>query len=164
MQVYLIVNQTNGKAYVGKTVNGNLRDYLSVKRWQVRHNKILGMPIISAIRKYGWENFDVQTVAVCSTEAELNNLERLWIVLLDSTHTGYNICSGGEGAAGRHCSPSHRRKIGLANSGRKPVGYIRTEKHRRQLRERMRGNTVGRWGRNGKPDAETGFLHPIKTC
>ena len=85
MQIYLIVNRMNGKTYVGKTVSQNLYDYLSVKRWQVRHGRISGMPIIAAIRKYGWENFDVQTVAICETEAELNNLERLWIAILDST-------------------------------------------------------------------------------
>jgi len=145
MQIYLIVNKASGKTYVGKTVSDDLHDYLSVKRWQVRHNHVLGMPIISAIRKYGWANFDVQTVAVCSTEPELNNLERLWIAALDTRHTGYNVCSGGEGImSGRSPSEEHRKKIGLANKGRKPAGYVRTEEHRRQLRDRMRGNSIGR--------------------
>ena len=149
MQIYLIVNRMNGKTYVGKTVSQNLYDYLSVKRWQVRHGRISGMPIIAAIRKYGWENFDVQTVAICETEAELNNLERLWIAILDSTRMGYNICRGGSGTTGHSCSEETRRKIGAANKGRKPVGYVRTEEHRHQLRERMLAGGASKAGKLG---------------
>jgi group I intron endonuclease len=143
VQVYFITHKDSGKTYVGKTVSENLHHYLSTKRWQVRYNKVMGMPIISAILKYGWSAFDIQTVAVCKTEEELNNLERLWIAVLNSTHTGYNIClGGGAPTAGRHLSQETKDRIGAANRGRKPVGYVRTEEHRQQLRERQRGNKV----------------------
>lgn len=145
MQVYLITNKTTGKCYVGKTTSVNLHGYLSVKRWQVKHNHVFGMPIINAIRKHGWGAFDVRTVALCDTEEELNNLERLWILLLNTTNCalGYNICGGGEGGTGHKLSDATKRKIGLANKGRKPVGYVRTEKHRQQLKKRMMGNHIG---------------------
>jgi hypothetical protein len=46
VKVYLIVHKGSGKTYVGRTVKDNLNDYLSVKRWQVRHGRPGGMPII----------------------------------------------------------------------------------------------------------------------
>ncbi len=142
MQIYVIVHKTTGKCYVGRTVSDKLYDYLSVKRWQVRHNSVSGMPIIVAIRAYGWDSFDVRTVATCTTENELNNLERLWIIMLRATDPtfGYNVLEGGTGTSGHPCSDERKRKIGLANRGRKPVGYVRTTKHRQQLRDRMLGN------------------------
>lgn len=152
MHIYLIVHKESGKCYVGKTVSEDLHHYLSVKRWQVKHGRVCGMPIIAAIRKYGWSAFDVFSVANAESEQELNNLEQLWIVSLDSVRTGYNVCMGGESImAGRKMSESHKTKIGQANKGRKPAGYIRTVLHRQQLRTRMLGNKVGRWGRNGAP-------------
>ena len=146
MQVYLITHKESGKTYVGKTVMDNLHWYLSVKRWQVKNEKVCGMPIISAILKYGWDAFDVQSIAVCDTKKELSALERLWIAVLDSTHTGYNICYGGEGpTSGRPLSQETRDKIGAANRGKKRTAppYARTEKHRQQLRDRMQGNRIG---------------------
>ena len=47
------------------------------------------------------------------------------------------------GRTGLSCSPEHKCKIGLANKGKKPKGYVRTEEHRQQLRDRMKGNNVG---------------------
>jgi group I intron endonuclease len=145
MQVYLITHKESGKTYVGKTVMENLHGYLSVKRWQVNRKKVRGMPIISAILKYGWDAFDIQSVATCETKDELNGLERLWIAVLDSTNTGYNLCHGGEGPMGRSVSQETRDKIGAANRGKKRTtpAYARTEKHRQQLRDRMQGNKIG---------------------
>ena len=157
MQVYLITHKESGKTYVGKTVMKNLHWYLSVKRWQVKNEKVCGMPIISAILKYGWSAFDVQSVTTCETEEELNGLERLWIAVLDSTHVGYNVCHGGEGPTlGRKLSQETKDKIGAASKGRKPKVYIRTEEHRQQLRDRMRAGGGAKAGRlGGKRAAET---------
>ena len=97
-------------------------------------------------RADGWDAFDVQSIAVCDTKKELSALERLWIAVLDSTHTGYNICYGGEGpTSGRPLSQETRDKIGAANRGKKRTAppYARTEKHRQQLRDRMQGNRIG---------------------
>jgi group I intron endonuclease len=144
MQIYCLENKVNGKCYVGKTVSDNLHDYLSVKRWAVKHGKHLGMPVIRAISKYGWDNFETKVLATAETEEELNNLERLWIILLNTRAAGYNVTAGGDvSRTGMKNSPEHNARIGAANKGRKPAGYIRTEEHRQQLRDRMRGNELG---------------------
>ena len=54
-----------------------------------------------------------------------------------------NLTDGGEGISGAVRTEKWKRNIGLGNKGRKPVGYTRTEEHRRQLRERMKGNKGG---------------------
>jgi group I intron endonuclease len=147
MYVYLLTNKVNGKYYVGKTVHRNLNSYLSVKRWAARHGKFQGMPVVCAMAKYGVDNFSVDVLAVAYTPEELDELERLWIIALNSRDTaiGYNVNLGGSaGRLGMPCSEEHKIRIGAANRGRKPKGYVRTEEHRRQLRERMRGNKIGK--------------------
>lgn len=131
--------------YVGKTVSTNLNRYLSVKRWAARHNRTNGMRLIRAMAKYGVDSFTTSILAVASSVDELHTLERLWIIALNARdpRVGYNLLAGGNGAVGRVCTAEHKRKIGEANRGRKPVGYVRTEVHRQQLRDRMTGNTRG---------------------
>jgi group I intron endonuclease len=143
--VYLIENVVNGKYYVGKTVHHNLNSYLSVKRWAARHN-IKSAPIVSAMSEYGIDSFEVSVLGTAPTSDQLNELERLWIILLNARdpNIGYNVCVGGStGRLGLTTSEETKKKIGLANKGRKPKGYVRTELHRQQLRDRMMDNTIG---------------------
>lgn len=146
MVVYLLTNMVNNKKYVGRTVHDNLNRYLSVKRWQAKRGLTRNMPIVSAIAKYGWQSFDVTVLCRVSDVTLLDILERQWIEDLDTRNPdkGYNICEGGgTGRTGVKNSAEHNRLIGLANKGRKPVGYVRTEENRQQLRDRMKGNKIG---------------------
>lgn len=148
MFVYLLTNKVNGKYYVGRTVSKNLKRYLCCKKSNAKTGKRThGMPIINAIAKYGFENFYIDILAEPKTVEDLDNLERLWIILLDSRNPklGYNVQAGGtKGFLGRTMPDEAKLKIGAANKGKKPKGYIRTEEHRQQLRERMLGNKIGR--------------------
>jgi group I intron endonuclease len=146
MYVYLLTNKINGKYYVGKTSNKNLNSYLSKKRWDARYRPDMSIPVIRAMAKYGVDNFLVDILAIPITIEELNILERIWIIILDSRNPlfGYNVWPGGDiGRLGIPCSEEAKLKIGIANKGRKPVGYVRTELHRKQLRNRMLGNKIG---------------------
>jgi hypothetical protein len=60
-----------------------------------------------------------------------------------------NLTDGGEGISGAVRTEKWKRNIGLGNKGRKPVGYTRTEEHRRQLRERMKNGGASKAGRIG---------------
>ncbi len=55
--------------------------------------------IISAIRKHGWENFEVKILEefLQITPEEITARECYWIEKLNSTNPliGYNLCSGG---------------------------------------------------------------------
>jgi len=145
MYVYLLTNKLNGKYYVGKTKKKDLQKYFTFKKWCAKKGgNYHRMPVIAAIAKYGWDSFTVDVLSIVDTEEQVNDLECLWIVLLNSRNPdiGYNIAIGG----GRVCAPlseATKDKISAANKGRKPKGYIRTDLHRQQLRDRMKGNNIG---------------------
>jgi group I intron endonuclease len=115
MQVYLLENTTNGKYYVGKTVSKNLHWYLSVKRWQANHGNPGRMPVVAAIHKYGFDKFSIQVLTTAETRSQLDDLERLWIIALDSRNSahGYNICAGGVSGAKRAMPEEIKRKIAI---------------------------------------------------
>lgn len=108
--VYLHTNLENGKVYVGQTWQK------PQDRW-VRHCydaakgargcRRLG----DAIRKYGRNAFDQQILGIAQTQAELDNLEKLWIILLrsDNPQFGYNLQAGGSGI--RHRQSEETKKI-----------------------------------------------------
>ena len=148
MQVYLLENSINGKYYVGKTVNKNLKRYLSNKRHGARNGYITS-PLVAAMREFGDEIFTHQVLALGQTDEQICELEKLWIIALDARNpeVGYNVQPGGNvGHVPKPRGPMSeetKRKIGLGNKGRKPKGYARTALHRKQLSDRMQGNDKG---------------------
>ena len=108
MIVYLLLNTVNNKSYVGQT-----RSKLLSQRWNKSLNRSVNPHFRRAVQKYGPASFTREILAHCSTRAELDNLERLWISILrsDDGRFGYNIMPGGIGA--EHTSES-RRKISIA--------------------------------------------------
>lgn len=146
MYVYLLTNKENGKYYVGKTNHKNLNSYLSTKRCFAKKKVNVGMPVVKAMSEFGVDKFIVDVLATPNSTEDLDNLEKVWIILLDARNPelGYNVClGGGTGRTGVKTSEETKARIGAANKGRKPKGYIRTELHRQQLRDRMKGNNVG---------------------
>lgn len=93
-EIYKITNKINGKTYVGQTKNPlKTRLYSHLKK--VREDSKL--PIHCAIRKYGKENFLIETIESCKIN-ELNAKEIFWIKELNSLcQNGYNIRNGGRG-------------------------------------------------------------------
>jgi group I intron endonuclease len=100
MLVYLITNEIDGKYYVGQTIRT-----LSV-RW---HNHRSGVKLVgtkirlyNAMRKYGVENFSIRVLAEATSREQLNYLEQLWIICLQSNNSllGYNEHLGGAGSLG----------------------------------------------------------------
>ena len=86
--IYITTNITNGKIYIGQ------------KKSQVfLGNKYLGSGTLirSAIKKYGYSNFNVSMLEECSSKEDLDEKEIYWISKYDSMNKdiGYNICPGG---------------------------------------------------------------------
>jgi group I intron endonuclease len=100
--VYLHTNLENGKVYVGQT------QQKPADRW-TRHcydamKGARGCRLFSdAIRKYGPEAFDQQVLGEMQTQSEIDNLEKIWIILLQATNHqfGYNLQAGGSGTRRR---------------------------------------------------------------
>lgn len=98
MFVYLIVNDVNGKYYVGKTVNKSLRRYLKQKMSAAIRNPNAHSYLYHAIRKYGFERFHIcPLLSTLRTNEELCHWEIELISLFRSRDPkiGYNILPGG---------------------------------------------------------------------
>jgi hypothetical protein len=83
-----------------------------------------------------------------NSEQEAFEAERFFISYFGRKDLGKgclgNLTDGGEGLAGAVRTEEWKRRIATANTGKKRTTppYIRTEEHRRQLRDRQRGNKV----------------------
>jgi group I intron endonuclease len=143
--VYLVVNQINGKCYIGKTVTPLSR------RW-CRHCSIAShgsrLPFHRAIRKYGAGTFNISVLCYAPAD-RLGVIEQAAIAAFRAAHIPlYNVTEGGEGMVGYKHSDSARAKIGAGNRG-KPHGtsdhaLFRGHKHSAESRIKMSKTRKGR--------------------
>ena len=105
MIIYKITNKVNYKFYIGKTTKS------ASERFQIHiYNHKKGKTYLyKAMRKYGPENFIVESIESFSGNIDNENRESFWIIKL-SPH--YNLTKGGDGG---DTSNSHNYKIGMKN-------------------------------------------------
>lgn len=108
--IYVLHDTMTGRLYVGQTKN--------LKRRLYGHRKYGTNALSLAIRKNGWEAFELSIVAHASDAEELDELEKVWIAFLNATDSrvGYNRTLGGNCP---RATDEMRRKIGGANRGTK---------------------------------------------
>ena len=88
-KIYKITNQINGHFYIGYTkLNLQKRFNLHTK------SKTDKMPIVSAIKKYGSDNFFIELLYEFDDKLEATNCE---IRLIEELKPDYNIHRGGTG-------------------------------------------------------------------
>jgi group I intron endonuclease len=151
-EIYLITNILNEKAYVGQTKNGvEFRWSQHLMRTKRRNDALA-----SAIRKYGASAFDRQSLATASSQSELDNLEKVWIILLQTrAPQGYNLTSGGNVGTRRNpptletlarMSASHKghRPSKESNAKRSMTlkGRVITSAHRAKISEALTGQVI----------------------
>jgi group I intron endonuclease len=94
--IYKAVNITNGKCYVGQAQSFARRKkdhkcYYTKKKTR----------FYSAIKKYGWDNFEWFEIDRADSQEDLNQKEIFWIAELNSIHpNGYNLRDGGQNGGG----------------------------------------------------------------
>lgn len=90
--IYKVVNTVNNKVYIGFT------SFPVEKRWQehIYSSKYTDCKFYRAIRKYGKENFIVNTVYQTEDKDHALSVEVLLIAENDSFVNGYNSTSGGD--------------------------------------------------------------------
>jgi hypothetical protein len=126
--IYQLTYRGDGKKYIGKA--NNL--YKRIKQHSGHyHNQY----ICNAIKKHGWENFEVEILAEFDKidNLELLALETAFIVYEDSlSPNGYNICLFSNDATGRHHTDETKRQ--MSKNARKPwIGKKLSEEHRKNL-------------------------------
>lgn len=172
--IYKIVNNVNGKTYVGQTISS-----IKQRLRQHKHSALTKKTYLyNAMNKYGFENFKIEEIDTANTIEELNNKEIYWIKELNTKYpNGYNIADGGNGvkgfkhsqetkellrikstgnsnASGKHnISLESKEKMILAHKG-KPSNF-KGKKHTLEVRQKLAL-------RNCKPVMciETGIIYP----
>jgi group I intron endonuclease len=134
-EIYMAVNTTNSKKYVGQAVCwfSNGRKWGSIKRWRNHVERSLRgicecRALENAIRKYGDESFTLLILEECPVE-ELNYWEDYYIREYDTiAPNGYNLMSGG--GNGRIHHQETRAKMSETRTGKK---HSETTKQRMSL-------------------------------
>jgi arabinose-5-phosphate isomerase len=93
--IYKTTNLVNGKFYVGQCSNDPREKYLGS-----------GLLLNQAIEKYGRANFR-REILQYAEQADLDDLERIWIKRLNAQVLGYNIQDGGKG--GERVTPANKQ-------------------------------------------------------
>jgi len=102
--IYKATNKINGKSYIGQTLYP-----LNIRISQHKHEAIRKADnnyFHKAIRKYGVENFEWETLGEYPVK-ELNNIEIKTIEKYNTCGEGYNLTTGGDGVKGV-CGEKHR--------------------------------------------------------
>lgn len=144
--LYIHTNKANGKQYVG--ITNNIKH-----RWCKGCNYKSSKRFYSAIKHYGWENFDHEVIlsGLSKEEAEAKEIE--YIEKLNTKHpNGYNLSGGGglsnpceetrEKLRNRKFSPESLEKISRASKDRwdnDPEFRRKNEEHLRRLAQANRG-------------------------
>lgn len=141
--IYKIRNLKNGKVYIGQSIDTNRR----FRQHKNSINKNIICSLYRAINKYGIENFEFVVLEYITDKEKLTEKEQFWLDYYQSYNPefGYNICKEAESMRGFNCTEETKRKIALANKGRKCKPF--TEEHRKHLSEAMKG-------KNRKPKSE----------
>jgi group I intron endonuclease len=139
-RIYIAKNIINGKGYIGQTIR-------AIKKRLKEHQKSSGCRAFSgAIKKYGWENFQIDWYEC--PDNELNKHER-WMVKLMGTLSpgGYNLREGG----GAHGKMSEETKQKLSGENNHNYGKPMSKEAKQKNRE----------AHLGKKSSMCGKYHPM---
>lgn len=134
--IYKITNKINGKIYIGSSVN--LKNRWQIHCSDLRRNKHHSKRLQLAWNKYGAEAFEFTVIEVVLDKSALIAREQAWIDLLRPTgRGGYNVSPTAGNCLGVKHTEETRRKVALANTGRRP-----SEETRKKLSAAQRGKVI----------------------
>lgn len=141
--IYRVTNKTNNKVYIGQT-------WLSIKkRWWFHCNEKSGcVKLLSAIKKYGKDNFIIEILDETNSQDFADWLESSYINLYNSIKEGYNLKEGG--SRGKWSDES-RAKVSKSN-----MGHVVTQETRKKLSDSHTGKTISDEAKKNMSIAQTG--------
>ena len=128
--IYKIVNNINGKVYIGYDSKWPNR-----KQSHIYHTKNRNQYIYQALRKYGIDNFTWEPIYQSKDGKHcLTVMESYFINEYDSFKSGYNLTLGGEGTLGRPTKEVTRNKISKALKNKS-----KSKEHLKKMSETRKG-------------------------
>lgn len=115
--IYKVVNKTNGKIYIGQTVN-TLTQRKSGHYHEAKYGKT-NYVFHKALKKYRRKDFEWKVVCKCKSGNVADFLEEIFIKKFNSFYgngNGYNMTEGGRGFNGRHHSEKTKKLLKEKNS------------------------------------------------
>lgn len=156
--IYKITNKVNNKFYIGSSVS--VRARITNHRSQLNRGVHDNEHLQRAWNKYGAKNFKVELIKACKEEELLYEEQKY----LDKIKVGenpdcYNIAkSAFAPTLGRELSNETKRKIGIANKGKK-----HTEETKALLSEKHTGKTLSKECRHKMSISRKGRVLTIET-
>ena len=109
--IYIHKNKINNKVYVGQTCQK------PEQRWRKGEGYKTCNQFYTAIKKYGWDNFEHIILEKNLSLEEANEKEAYYINYYDSYKNGYNATLGGKNI---QKTEEHKKKISQSNIGKHP--------------------------------------------
>src|SRR5260370_1096721 len=108
--VYIITNKINGKIYIGKANDPEVRWKKHLYTVKYGEKKYGFYYLHAAIRKHGVDSFIFGIIESCDTEEMALEREVYWIKYYQSNNReiGYNLTDGGDGVSGRKCTDEEK--------------------------------------------------------
>jgi hypothetical protein len=145
MIIYQIINTVNFKSYIGQHKGTKVST-----RWT---KKLTGgnAHFASAVAKYGWKAFEIQIRNFCTSQEEMDNYEKLWIISLGTYDPkfGYNMTFGGD-AFGWALTEEVKSRMSLSaktspkaiahreDLWKKTTGVPKTQEHKDKIRDALK--------------------------
>lgn len=150
--IYMIVNNINGKTYIGQ--------HKYSKEWDKDGYMGSGSVLYKAKNKYGIENFEKFLIQYCYSKEELDEQEIFWIAEYKNRGKAeYNLTKGGHSFSstnkGKHFSEEHKRKLAEAHKGQNK-GKKLSEETRKKMSEAKKGHSVTEEARRKMSEAKKG--------
>ena len=145
--IYKIKNLSNGKVYIGQSIDIKNRFYHH--RRNVTKNK--KHPLYNAINKYGIVNFEFNVIEHVYDSNKLDEREQYWLDYYNSYNKGfgYNLLLKAESWRGYKHTEETIRKIAESHKG-KP-SPMKGKKHREESNKK---NSESQKGKKRKPHTE----------
>lgn len=146
--IYLIVNNINGKTYVGKRK-------LYKKAWNEDNYIGSGPYLKRSQNKYGIENFEKFLITWTYSEEDAIEKEKFWIAEYRRRGKAeYNIADGGDGGngganKGKHYKGSLRSEEAKRNISEAHKGIHPSEETRKKMSESQKGRKAWNKGKKG---------------
>ena len=148
--IYKFENRTNGKVYIGRTDDFSRR--LAEHRAMAKGGR--GHSLYDAIRKYGWDTFDIVVIDQAETLVEIMAKELEYIVHYDSVRKGYNSTEntnqGGNPWAGREDSKEFQEykdymSKRMQGEGNGMHGKVHADNSIEKMKEKAKGRFTLPW-------------------